>query len=263
MCLSKLTIIASDNGLSPGRCHAIIRINAGILLIGALRNIFQWNLTRNSHILIHEMLLKLSSAEWRPFRHGLNVLSNYIHIKLWNVITHSFHISLQWRHNGHDSVSNHLPYDCLLNRLFRRRSKKTSKLRVTGLCTGNSPGTGEFPAQMASNAENVSIWWRHHVVNPPLQLGYGWVLHPISPHIRIFEPCRLKSSAHQLFVQQLVQATMEESIKTSHHLPFMERFHLPVGSRRASDAKIISLSWRHYDRNNGCNYFSTGLLPYT
>ena len=42
---------------------------------------------------------------------------------------------------------------CLLNRLFRRRSKKTSKLRVTGLCAGNSPGTGEFPAQMASNAE--------------------------------------------------------------------------------------------------------------
>ena len=42
------------------------------------------------------------------------------------------------------------------------RSKKTSKLRVTGLCAGNSPMTGEFPAQMASNAENVSIWWRHH-----------------------------------------------------------------------------------------------------
>ena len=41
--------------------------------------------------------------------------------------------------------------------------KKTSKLRVTGLCVGNSPVTGEFPAQRASNAENVSIWWRHHV----------------------------------------------------------------------------------------------------
>ena len=40
----------------------------------------------------------------------------------------------------------------------------TSKLRVTGLCVGNSPGTGEFPAQMASNAENVSMWWRHHVL---------------------------------------------------------------------------------------------------
>ena len=57
---------------------------------------------------------------------------------------------------------NHQPHDCLLNCLFGRRSKKTSKLRVTGLCVGNSPGTGEFPAQMASNAENVSIWWRHH-----------------------------------------------------------------------------------------------------
>ena len=70
--------------------------------------------------------------------------------------------TLQWRHNGCDGVSNHRHHDCLLNRLFRRRSKKTSKLRVTGLCAGNSPVTGEFPAQMASNAENVSIWWRHH-----------------------------------------------------------------------------------------------------
>ena len=68
----------------------------------------------------------------------------------------------QWRHNGRDSVLNHQPHDCLLNRLFRRRSKKTSKLRVTGLCEGNSLGTGEFPAQRDSNAENVSIWWRHH-----------------------------------------------------------------------------------------------------
>ena len=70
--------------------------------------------------------------------------------------------ALRWRHTGCDSVSNHQPHHCLLNRLFRRRSKKTSKLRVTGLCVGNSPGTGEFPAQMASNAANVSIWWRHH-----------------------------------------------------------------------------------------------------
>ena len=60
-----------------------------------------------------------------------------------------------------DSVSNHQPPECLLSRLIRRRSKKTSKLRVTGLSAGNSPETGEFPAQMASNAENVSIWWRH------------------------------------------------------------------------------------------------------
>ena len=69
---------------------------------------------------------------------------------------------MKWRHNGLDGVSNHQPHDCLLNRSFRRRSKKTSKLRVTGLCAGNSPVTGEFPTQMASNAENVSIWWRHY-----------------------------------------------------------------------------------------------------
>ena len=58
----------------------------------------------------------------------------------------------------------HQPYDCLLNRLFRRRSQKTSKLRVTGLCAGNSPVTGEFSAQLASSAANVSIWWRHHTM---------------------------------------------------------------------------------------------------
>ena len=46
---------------------------------------------------------------------------------------------LRWRHNDHDSVSVHQPHGCLLNCLFRRRSKKTSKLRVTGLCVGNSP----------------------------------------------------------------------------------------------------------------------------
>ena len=70
--------------------------------------------------------------------------------------------SLLWRHNEPEGVSNHQHHDCLLNRRFGHRSKKTSKLRVTGLCAGNSPETGEFPAQMASNAENVSILWRHH-----------------------------------------------------------------------------------------------------
>ena len=68
-------------------------------------------------------------------------------------------MTLRWRHNGLDSVSNHQPPGCLLNRLIRRSSKKRSKRRVTGLCAGNSPGTGEFSAQMASYAENVSIWW--------------------------------------------------------------------------------------------------------
>ena len=54
-------------------------------------------------------------------------------------------VTLHWRHNGRDSVSNHQPHDWLLNRLFRRRSKKTSKLRVTGLCVGNSQGDRWIP----------------------------------------------------------------------------------------------------------------------
>ena len=78
------------------------------------------------------------------------------------VVNNIFHNTLRWRHNGRDSVSNHQPHDCLLNRLFRRTSKRTSKFRVTGLCAGNSSGTGELPTQMASNADYVSIWWRHH-----------------------------------------------------------------------------------------------------
>ena len=56
-----------------------------------------------------------------------------------------------WRHNGCDGVSNHPPHDCLLNRLFRHRSKKPSKLHVTGLCEGNSPVTGEFPGKFTGD----------------------------------------------------------------------------------------------------------------
>ena len=81
---------------------------------------------------------------------------------IWKLNAHSLHLPLLWRHNGRDCVSNHQPHDCLFNHLFRRKSKKRSTLRATGLCVGNSPVTDEFPAQMVSNAENGSIWWLHH-----------------------------------------------------------------------------------------------------
>ena len=71
---------------------------------------------------------------------------------------------LQWYHNDRDGISIHQPHYCLFNPLFNHRWMKTSKLRVTGLCDGNSWGTGEFPAQRANNTENVSIWW-HHLAN--------------------------------------------------------------------------------------------------
>ena len=89
-------------------------------------------------------------------------------------------LPLRWRHNGHDGVSNHQPHDCLLNRLFGL----TSKLSVTGFCVGNSPGTGEFPAQMASNAENVSIWWRHHTL--PMSDENKWLFMKTSWHGHAF-----------------------------------------------------------------------------
>ena len=71
-------------------------------------------------------------------------------------------VALQSRHDGRDGVSNYRRLGCILNHLFRRRSQKTRKRRVTGLCTGNSPVIGEFTAQRASDAEAGSIWWRHH-----------------------------------------------------------------------------------------------------
>ena len=129
------------------------------------------------------MWVKRASCFWR--------IIPWVCCKLTNIIEHHnreiSQIPLRWRHNGHDSASNHQPHDCLLNRLFRRRSIITSKLRVTGLCVGNSPGTGEFPAQMASNADNVSIWWRHYCLEqqynvlecvfqetPTMQITYQW-----------------------------------------------------------------------------------------
>ena len=57
----------------------------------------------------------------------------------------SFNYALHWRHNERDGVSNHRRPNGLFNRLFKPRSKKTSKLRVTGLCEGNLPVTGGFP----------------------------------------------------------------------------------------------------------------------
>ena len=97
---------------------------------------------------------------------------NYGMICRWYNSSHvSGHFALLWHNNVLDGVSNHQPHECLLTRSFGRRSKKTSQLRVTGLCAGNSPETGEFPAQMASNAENVSIRWRHHGIINTTHIG--------------------------------------------------------------------------------------------
>ena len=185
--VGKLTIMDSDNGLSPGRRQAIIWTNAGILLTRTSGISFSEILSEIHTVSFKKMHLKMPSAKWRQFCLGLSVLrdnSDFAKSTCWTFGTleklppltrptkiHYF-MSLQWRHNEHDGVSNHQPHDCFLNRLFGRTSKKTSKLHVTGLCEENSPVTGEFPVQRASNAENVSILWRHHV----FEISSRWFL---------------------------------------------------------------------------------------
>ena len=76
-----------------------------------------------------------------------NLNGMFITLTTWTLLSMEQFLEVKWPtlkslrccHNGHDCISNHQPHDCLLNRLFRRRSKKTSKLRVTGLCEGNPP----------------------------------------------------------------------------------------------------------------------------
>ena len=92
------------------------------------------------------------------------MLCIFIHTR-WHVSNRSS----QWGHNGRDGVSNHHRRDCLLYRLFRRRSKKTSKFGVIRIW----PVTGEFSTQMASNTENVAIWYRHHVIKIFMRDAYA------------------------------------------------------------------------------------------
>ena len=74
ICVGKLTILGSDNDLSPGRRQAIILTNAGILLIGPLGTNFSEILIGIQTFSFKEMRLKMSSARWRPFCLGLNEL---------------------------------------------------------------------------------------------------------------------------------------------------------------------------------------------
>ena len=116
----------------------------------------------------------MSYDQWRRSHDRQNMRTNvswnfYVNSNIWIypvfrpwVLNILRHCALQWRYIERDGVSNHQPRYYLLNCLFRCRSRKTSKLRVTGLCAWNSPLTGGYPAQKANNAENGSIWWRHH-----------------------------------------------------------------------------------------------------
>ena len=99
ICVSNLTTIGSVNGLSPGRRQAITWTNAGILLIRPLGTNFSEIVIEISTFSFEKMRLKISSAKWRPFSLGLNVLTHRI------PITHTYtcfgelvqHLSRYWR----------------------------------------------------------------------------------------------------------------------------------------------------------------------
>ena len=86
ICVSRLTVTGSDNGLSPGRRQAIIWTNAGILLIGPLGTNFSENLIEILTFSLTKMQLKVSSAKWRPFCLGHNVLRMRPHGWRWVMV---------------------------------------------------------------------------------------------------------------------------------------------------------------------------------
>ena len=146
--------MVSKSGHAKRKCRTWIYMcfkTAVRRIIPALQG---FDLTRHISLSDKEIITwgtwRLNSTSWftvSTHRISARTYSPPTH-RLWYASLHS------WRHNECDGVSNHRR----LNRFFRCRSKKTLKPRVTGLCEGNSPVTGEFPSQRASNAENVSIW---------------------------------------------------------------------------------------------------------
>ena len=90
ICVSKLTIIGSDNGLMPGRGQAIIWANAGILLIWTLGNKLKWNLNQNSYIFIQENAFE--NVVWRMAA----ILSRPQCVKIWSVPYICHHCVVLW-----------------------------------------------------------------------------------------------------------------------------------------------------------------------
>ena len=121
---------------------------------------------------------------------------------------------LQWRHNGRDCISNHQPRDCLHNRLFRRRSKKTSKLRVTGLCAGNYPRPVNSPHKWPVTRkmfpfDDVIM----QSINPE---GYGQN-HPLPNHNKTQQSAITVTSHESAMASQVKISKLRVSIWTRPH----------------------------------------------
>ena len=133
ICVSKSTIIGSNNGLSLDRCQVIILNNAGILLFGLLGTNFGEILIEIHTLLFEEMHLKMSSWQWRQFCVGLNVLTTK---GIMHVHTLEIHMDNTW---------------------WRHQMETFSALLA--ICAGNSRGNRWIPRTKASYAELWCFLW--------------------------------------------------------------------------------------------------------
>ena len=172
ICVSKLTIIGSANGLSPGRRHAIIWTNARILLIGPLGTNFSEILIGIQTFSFKKMHLKMSSAKRRPFCLGLNVLS----VESDSLLGFPPHLTgVCW-----NSLNN-----CLQNITTKRINvgRRTAIWYIWGPVY--SHGLSSIPAWINNHMSNKvrdKITYIHSKTSTsePLKCGGGWM---ISVHI--------------------------------------------------------------------------------
>ena len=228
-----------------------------------------WSVTGCSHRDIIALLqLERSSAM-------VHMLITFVSVPFVRIYKYwGLNKTLQWGHNERDGVSNHRRLLCLLNCFFfRHRSQRTPKLHVTGLCEGNSPVTGEFPAQGASDTKNVSSWWRHHD-GARLNNLYRFRSYVYTYTSTTWPP--RETTVISIFQFGPIYTVQERYINLNHHKspstrPFQWRIQVngckhqsctllslcagtPIStdgfpSQKTNNAESLSRSWRHHEAN--------------
>ena len=118
---------------------------------------------------------------------ALNIAREYHTFFSFNSWRSFVMLPLQWRHEEKERLKSPA-VQLFTQRFIQAQIKETSKLGVPGRCEGNSPVTDKFPAQSASNAENVSIWWRHHGILLYHRLSENCAAH--TGHLSVVSPNR-------------------------------------------------------------------------
>ena len=150
-------------------------------------------------IIIQHLILNVIKKSWKIWS-----MKNMIFVyQLWPTLCDLVTPSLQWYHNECHGISNHWRLHCLLNCLFRRRSKKTSKLCITGLCEGNSLVTDEVPAKRPVTQKMFPF-------DDAFMIWYLWA----GPTLALMMACYL-SSVKPLPTPMLTYCKQEHQAQTS------------------------------------------------